>query len=54
MYKKVRYLLDRWLTENFIAMIANHKLYSIISETEKRDKYSPKWHDVTQQIQQPN
>jgi len=37
-----RYLLEGWLTANFIAMIAYHKLISRIREAQNMGKYSPK------------
>eukprot|EP01035_Chromulina_nebulosa_P032601 gene32601-43556_t len=42
MYMQNRYVLEGWLTANFIAMIAYHKLYMRLREAKKLDKYSPK------------
>lgn len=42
MYMQNRYVLEGWLTANFIAMIAYHKLYMRLRETKKLAKYSPK------------
>lgn len=42
MYMQDRYVLEGWLTANFMAMIAYHKLYGRIREAEKMEKYSPK------------
>lgn len=42
MYMQNRYVLEGWLTANFIAMIAYHKLFMRLRETKKLDKYSPK------------
>lgn len=42
MYMQNRYVLEGWLTANFIAMIAYHKLYIRLKETKKLSKYSPK------------
>jgi len=42
MYMQNRYVLEGWLTANFIAMIAYHKLHSRLRETKKLNKYSPK------------
>lgn len=42
MYMQNRYVLEGWLTANFIAMIAYHKLYIRLKEAEKLSKHSPK------------
>jgi len=42
MYMQNRYVLEGWLTANFIAMIAYHKLYIRLKEIKKLNKYSPK------------
>ena len=42
MYMQNRYVLEGWLTANFIAMIAYHKLYLRLRAAKKLDKYSPK------------
>jgi len=34
--------MEGWLAANFIAMIANHKLYTRLKELKKPGKYSPK------------
>lgn len=42
MYMQNRYVLEGWLTANFIAMIAYHNLYIRLREAKKLSKYSPK------------
>lgn len=42
MYMQNRYVLEGWLTANFIAMIAYHKLYIKLKEARKLNNYSPK------------
>ena len=42
MYMQNRYVLEGWLTANFIAMIAYHKLYIRLKEANKLSKHSPK------------
>jgi len=42
MYMQNRYVLEGWLTANFIAMIAYHKLYIRLKNIKKLSKYSPK------------
>ena len=42
LYMQNRYVLEGWLTANFIAMIAYHKLYIKLKEANKLSKYSPK------------
>ncbi len=42
MYMQNRYVLEGWLTANFIAMIAYHKLFIRIKEVKMLNKYSPK------------
>ncbi len=42
MYMQNRYVLEGWLTANFIAMIAYHKLHSRLRGVEKLNKHSPK------------
>ncbi|TAD85860.1 MAG: hypothetical protein EAY75_10150 [Bacteroidetes bacterium] len=42
MYMQNRYVLEGWLTANFIAMIAYHKLYLRLREAKKLNNYSPK------------
>ncbi|MBS1739379.1 MAG: hypothetical protein JST88_02440 [Bacteroidetes bacterium] len=42
MYMQNRYVLEGWLTANFIAMIAYHKLYIRLKDIKKLSKYSPK------------
>ena len=42
MHMQNRYVLEGWLTANFIAMIAYHKLYARLRETKKLSKHSPK------------
>jgi hypothetical protein len=37
-----RYVTEGWLTANFIAMIAYHKLYVRMRMVKKLNKYSPK------------
>ena len=37
-----RYVQEGWLTANFIAMIAYHKLYARLREAKKLNKHSPK------------
>lgn len=42
LYMQNRYVLEGWLTANFIAMIAYHKLYIRLKEANKLSKHSPK------------
>ena len=42
MYMQNRYVLEGWLTANFIAMIAYHKLYIRLKDANKLSKHSPK------------
>ena len=42
MYMQNRYVLEGWLTANFIAMIAYHKLYSRMRTVKEFKKYAPK------------
>jgi hypothetical protein len=42
MYMQNRHVLEGWLTANFIAMIAYHKLYSRLRENKKLNNNSPK------------
>jgi hypothetical protein len=42
MHRQNRYVPEGWLTANFIAMIAYHKLYSRLRDAKKLNKYSPK------------
>lgn len=42
MYMQNRHVLEGWLTANFIAMIAYHKLYMRLRETKKLSHNSPK------------
>lgn len=42
MYMQNRYVTEGWLTANFIAMIAYHKLYVRMRMIKKLNKYSPK------------
>lgn len=42
MYMQNRYVLEGWLTANFIAMLAYHKLYAKMRAIKKLGKYSPK------------
>jgi len=42
MYMQNRYVLEGWLTANFIAMIAYHKLFIRIKDVKKLNKFSPK------------
>lgn len=42
MYMQNRYVLEGWLTANFIAMIAYHKLYIRLKDAKKLSKHSPK------------
>lgn len=42
MYMQNRYALEGWLTANFIAMIAYHKLYIRLREAKMLSKFSPK------------
>jgi hypothetical protein len=42
MYMQNRYVLEGWLTANFIAMLAYHKLYTRLREVKKLNNYSPK------------
>ncbi|MFT4061933.1 MAG: transposase [Edaphocola sp.] len=42
MYMQNRYVLEGWLTANFIAMIAYHKLYIRLKDINKLSKHSPK------------
>lgn len=42
MYMQNCYILERWLTANFIAMLAYHKLYTRLREVKKLNNYSPK------------
>lgn len=42
MYMQNRYVLEGWLTANFIAMIAYHKLYTRLRKIKKLKNYSPK------------
>lgn len=42
MYMQNRYVLEGWLTANFIAMIAYHKLYARLRHIKKLKHYSPK------------
>lgn len=42
MYMQNRYVLEGWLTANFIAMIAYHKLYIRLKEANMLSKHSPK------------
>jgi len=42
MYMQNRYVTEGWLTANFIAMIAYHKLYTRLKHIKKLNKYSPK------------
>jgi hypothetical protein len=41
-YMQNRYVLEGWLTANFIAMIAYHKLYVRLREIKKLKHYAPK------------
>jgi len=41
-YMQNRYVLEGWLTANFIAMIAYHKLYIRLKDARQLSKYSPK------------
>lgn len=42
MYMQNRYVLEGWLTANFIAMLAYHKLYVRMRTAKKLGKYAPK------------
>lgn len=42
MYMQNRYVLEGWLTANFIAMIAYHKLYVRMKAVKELSKYAPK------------
>lgn len=42
MYMQNRYVTEGWLTANFIAMLAYHKLFSRMRTSKKLSKYSPK------------
>lgn len=42
MYMQNRYVLEGWLTANFIAMLAYHKLYTRLRGIKKLNNYSPK------------
>lgn len=42
MYMQNRYVLEGWLTANFIAMLAYHKLYTRLREIKIFNNYSPK------------
>lgn len=42
MYMQNRYVLEGWLTANFIAMLAYHKLYTRLREAKKLNHHSPK------------
>lgn len=42
MYMQNRYVLEGWLTANFIAMIAYHKLYIRLKKANMLSKHSPK------------
>ncbi len=42
MYMQNRYVLEGWLTANFIAMIAYHKLFIRLKDINKLSKHSPK------------
>lgn len=42
MYMQNRYVLEGWLTANFIAMLAYHKLYARLRSVKKLGKHSPK------------
>lgn len=42
MYMQNRYVLEGWLTANFIAMIAYHKLYIKLKNAKKLNNHSPK------------
>src|SRR5690625_506923 len=42
MYMQNRYVTEGWLTGNFIAMLAYHKLFSRMRTSKKLSKYSPK------------
>lgn len=42
MYMQNRYVIEGWLTANFIAMIAYHNLYTRMRKIKKLKKYAPK------------
>lgn len=42
MYMQNRYVLEGWLTANFIAMMAYHKLYTRLRDIKKLNHYCPK------------
>ena len=42
MYMQDRYVLEGWLTSNFIAMIAYYKLFEKLNKAKLLHKYSPK------------
>lgn len=42
MYMQNHYVLEGWLTANFMAMPAYHKLYTRLCGVKKSNNYSPK------------